>query len=99
MSNQLSLFHGEAAKQRQNWEYREGRATAWSVQPIAQYVVEEQVNKRKVATFRAAVCSEVGWHEFNRTFRTLAAAQRFCEDNVDQWRAQIAEFSKQLCRA
>jgi hypothetical protein len=84
---------------RRRWEYgdrpvhsgtTERRATAYSIEPVAIYAVDEQMKKRGRSTFHAALLSEVGWHSFNQSFRTLEDAQSFCESNVDKWRSQIA---------
>jgi hypothetical protein len=83
---------------KRRWEYSnrqvrpgttERRATAYSIEPIAIYAVDEQMNKRGRSTFHASLLSEVGWHSFNRSFWTIEEAQSFCESNVDQWREQI----------
>jgi hypothetical protein len=80
---------------RRRWEYSttERRATAYSIEPVAIYVIDEQMNKRGRSTFRTALLSEIGWHSFRQSFVTMEDAQSFCESHVDQWRSQIAAIA------
>jgi hypothetical protein len=76
-----------------HWEYPSvGKAVAESLEPIAVYTVTEvpRGGRRKHPTFRAAILSEMGWIGFDPEFRTVKSAQRFCQHDVDQWRAQIS---------
>jgi hypothetical protein len=53
------------------------------------YTVSEIARKGKPPRYIAYVLTEVGPECFSQEFRTMAAAQRFCEDDVDRWREEI----------
>jgi hypothetical protein len=81
---------------RRKWDYSEGKAEAFSQEPIALYRVHEVAQKgRKPPIYQVSVLTEVGHLDFpngvRTSFSTMAAAQRFCEDHVDRWRAKIRE--------
>jgi hypothetical protein len=87
------LIHEKATMGIQARTYTPGaterRAMAYSIEPIAIYAVDEQMNKRGRSTFHASLLSEVGWHSCDRSFWTMEEAQSVCQSNVDQWREQI----------
>jgi hypothetical protein len=88
------------AKRVRKWEYSHDEsnivAKAYSVEPVAIYTVYKQVDRREKSTFTPTLLSEVGSHTFNSSFRTMDAAQSFCESNVDQWRKEIARMSVEM---
>lgn len=45
--------------------------------------------RRRLPRYYAEVLTEVGHAGFGRAFKTLSAAQQFCEKNVRKWRRQI----------
>jgi hypothetical protein len=62
-------------QKRRKWEYNHDEsnivAKAYSVEPVAIYTVQEQVDHRGKSTFTPSLLSEVGSHTFNSSFRTL----------------------------
>jgi hypothetical protein len=81
MSDLSLLQHSE-----RKWHYSDGKAVAYSVHPEAMYMVTEIIRKRKNPLFSCAVLTgEWGWIDIGPDFRTLLAAQRFCEADVDNW--------------
>jgi hypothetical protein len=74
------------------WEVRhDGRFEGFSVEPMAIYRIQEiPQGRRKMPHYVAAVLTEVGVVDMARGhFRTLQAAQRYCQKDVDKWRARM----------
>jgi hypothetical protein len=82
-------------RSKRHWDYpAPGKAGAVSHEPIAVYQVEEVPHRKKRSEFHAHALTEAGPVVFQRQFRTMQAAQRFCEADVDKWRRQIAELAE-----
>jgi hypothetical protein len=81
---------------KRKWEYSKGTAKAYSLEPVAIYTV---ARKGKPLRWRVDRLTEVGSTCFPQQFHTMAAAQWFCENDVDRWRAEIRKYQSFLADA
>jgi hypothetical protein len=71
-----------------DWKLSPGAAVGCSLEPPIVYTVTEVTKGRKDIRFEADMLSEVGRTVMGSDFRTIAAAQKFCETRLRHWRKQ-----------
>ncbi|TAI65692.1 hypothetical protein [Bradyrhizobium sp. Leo170] len=99
--DQLTKTVGKDGKARQSperqahWHHERGEAKRTYPDLMAVYRVEETAGRRKnKPKYLASVLTETGPLGFNKTFSSMEAAKRFCENDARNWQRKQKEPHK-----
>jgi hypothetical protein len=73
------------------WRYGTGKTTTVSREPIAIYTIDE-IQRGRRPRFRIDLLTDVGHNGIGpASFKTMEAAQDYCEQHLAAWRSQIQD--------